>query len=162
MIVKLRTEHHLEFLSLKGGCTGSSESTLVKMPHCCKSHVAAQVYVFVLLSTSEGIHPVVVYPQLLLKENDKFIKYTSKNIFGEEYINPMFRELGASGQTIYEQNDLYLHKKQTYNDNVLHLLQDWVRRAGRGATLDVLCKMLNKHGFYPVTIKLLAILNEQH
>ena len=29
MIVKLLTEHHLEFLSLKGGCTGSSESTLV-------------------------------------------------------------------------------------------------------------------------------------
>ena len=32
MIVKLMTEHHLEFLSLTGGCTGSSESTLVKMP----------------------------------------------------------------------------------------------------------------------------------
>ena len=31
MIVKLLTEHHLEFLSLKGGCRGSSESTLVKM-----------------------------------------------------------------------------------------------------------------------------------
>ena len=30
MSVKLLTEHHLEFLSLKGGCTGSSESTLVK------------------------------------------------------------------------------------------------------------------------------------
>ena len=41
MIVKLLTEHHLEFLSLKGGCTGSSESTLVKMPHCWKSHVVA-------------------------------------------------------------------------------------------------------------------------
>ena len=39
--VKLLTEHHLEFLSFKGGCTGSSESTLVKMPHCWKSHVAA-------------------------------------------------------------------------------------------------------------------------
>ena len=37
MSVKLLTEHHLEFLSLKGGCTGSSESTLVKMPHCWKS-----------------------------------------------------------------------------------------------------------------------------
>ena len=35
--VQLLTEHHLEFLSLKGDCTGSSESTLVKMPHCCKS-----------------------------------------------------------------------------------------------------------------------------
>ena len=41
--VKLLTEHHLEFLSLTGGCTGSSESTLVKMPHCWKSHVAAQM-----------------------------------------------------------------------------------------------------------------------
>ena len=30
MIVKLLTEHHLEFLSLKGGCRGSSESTLDK------------------------------------------------------------------------------------------------------------------------------------
>ena len=41
MNVKLLTEHHLEFLSLKGGCTGLSESTLVKMPHCWKSHVTA-------------------------------------------------------------------------------------------------------------------------
>ena len=44
MSVKLLTEHHLEFLSLKGGCTGSSESTLVKMPHCWKSHVVAHVF----------------------------------------------------------------------------------------------------------------------
>ena len=43
MIVKLLNEHHLEFLSLKGGCTGSSESTFVKMQHCWKSHVAAQM-----------------------------------------------------------------------------------------------------------------------
>ena len=44
MSVKLLTEHQLEFLSLLGGCTGSSESTLVKMPHCWKSHVVAQMY----------------------------------------------------------------------------------------------------------------------
>ena len=43
MSVKLLTEHPLEFLSLIGGCTSSSESTLVKMPHCWKSHVAAQL-----------------------------------------------------------------------------------------------------------------------
>ena len=30
MSVKLLTEHRLEFVSLKGGCTGSSESTHVK------------------------------------------------------------------------------------------------------------------------------------
>ena len=30
MSVKLLTEHHLEFLSLIGGCRGLSESTLVK------------------------------------------------------------------------------------------------------------------------------------
>ena len=31
MIVKLLTEHHLEILSLKGGCRASFESTLVKL-----------------------------------------------------------------------------------------------------------------------------------
>ena len=37
MSFKLLTKHFLEFLRLQGGCTGSSESTLVKMPHCVKS-----------------------------------------------------------------------------------------------------------------------------
>ena len=41
MIVKLLNEHHLEFLSVIGGCRGSSESTHVKMPHCWKSHATA-------------------------------------------------------------------------------------------------------------------------
>ena len=44
MSVKLLSEHYLEFLSLKRGCTGSSEPILVKMPHCWKSHVAAHVF----------------------------------------------------------------------------------------------------------------------
>ena len=43
MSVKLLTEHHLEFLSLKGCCKGLSESTLVKMSHCWKSHAAAHI-----------------------------------------------------------------------------------------------------------------------
>ena len=43
MIIKLLTEHHLEFLSLKGGCKGLSESRLVKMQHCWKSHVTAHL-----------------------------------------------------------------------------------------------------------------------
>ena len=43
MTVKLLTEQHLEFLPLKEDCTGSSESTLVKMPHCWKSHVMAHI-----------------------------------------------------------------------------------------------------------------------
>ena len=44
MNVKLLTEHRLEFLSLKGGCRDLSESTLVKMPHCWKSHATALLY----------------------------------------------------------------------------------------------------------------------
>ena len=43
MIVKLLTEHHLAFLSLKGGCRGSSESTLVTMSNCWKSHALTQL-----------------------------------------------------------------------------------------------------------------------
>ena len=46
----LLVEHHLEFLtlSLKRGCTGSSESTFVKMTHCWKSHVAAQIKILMV------------------------------------------------------------------------------------------------------------------
>ena len=44
MNVKLLTEHHLEFPSLKRGCLGSSESTLVKMSNCWKSHSVAQSF----------------------------------------------------------------------------------------------------------------------
>ena len=39
MDVKLMAEQHLEFLSLKGGCTGKSESALVKTPHCHMSRL---------------------------------------------------------------------------------------------------------------------------
>ena len=45
MSVELLTEHHLELLSLNGGCKGSSESTLVKKPHCWKSHVVAHMHI---------------------------------------------------------------------------------------------------------------------
>ena len=50
MNVKLLTEHHLEFLSFKKCCTGSSVSTLVKMPHCWKSHVVAQHEILVIIA----------------------------------------------------------------------------------------------------------------
>ena len=44
MSVKLLTEQRLGLLSLKVSCTGLCESTLVKMPHCWKSHVAAHMF----------------------------------------------------------------------------------------------------------------------
>ena len=43
IIVKLLTEHHLEFLSFKGGCTGSYESTHVKIPLFGKYHAVAHM-----------------------------------------------------------------------------------------------------------------------
>ena len=43
MTAKLLTENHLELLSLKGGCKVSSESTLVKIRFCWKSHDTAQM-----------------------------------------------------------------------------------------------------------------------
>ena len=46
MDIRLLTEYHLEFLCLTGGCTSSSESTLVKMPHCWKSHVAFRIITY--------------------------------------------------------------------------------------------------------------------
>ena len=40
MSVKLLIELNLVFLSLTGGCTGSSESTLVKMVQCHGSNIS--------------------------------------------------------------------------------------------------------------------------
>ena len=55
MIIKLLTEHHLEFLRLKGGCRGLSESTHVKMPHGWKSHAAAHLHFQTLTNIKIGI-----------------------------------------------------------------------------------------------------------
>ena len=55
MFVQLLTEHHLEFLSLNGGCSGSSESIHVKMSHCWKFHVAAQIMRHALESSPSSL-----------------------------------------------------------------------------------------------------------
>ena len=60
MIVKLLYEHHKKFLSIKGGSTGLSDSTLVKMQHCLKSHVTAYLYYLRLKYTFEPICNVEV------------------------------------------------------------------------------------------------------
>ena len=62
MTVKLLTEYHLEFLSLKGGFTGSSESTHVKMPHCWKSHVAAHLFSDLLYTSGTCKITFIFYP----------------------------------------------------------------------------------------------------
>ena len=66
IIVKLLAEYHLEFLSLKAGYRGSSESTLVKMPHCWKSHALAQIKLL-----CQGIKLVLC---LVIKE-EKLLRY---------------------------------------------------------------------------------------
>ena len=65
MIVKLLTEQHLEFLSLKGGCRGSSESSLVKMPHCWKCHATAHI-----LFRLDKIHNINMYMYKLKDKNE--------------------------------------------------------------------------------------------
>ena len=79
MSFKLLTEHHFESLFLKGGNTGSSESTIVKMSHCWKSRVTAHVVVenVVYINTyliGHGIlrHLIRVYG-LLPKQNQRMI-----------------------------------------------------------------------------------------
>ena len=64
MSVKLLTKHHLEFLSLNGGCT-----TLVKMPHCWKSHVTAQLCLISDLSfVTDGDEPLMSGSGVVSKE----------------------------------------------------------------------------------------------
>ena len=77
MSVKLLTEQYLEFLSLKGGCTGSSEYTLVKIPYCWKSHVTAQINIRLKTLLQQGRLEHVFYGDF---------GYASKRIVGEHIL----------------------------------------------------------------------------
>ena len=55
MTVKLLTEHHLEFQSLEGGYTDSSESTFVEISHCWLSRVAAH-----FISKTDTLYSVII------------------------------------------------------------------------------------------------------
>ena len=91
MNVQLLTEHHLKFGSLKGGCTGSSESALVKMPHCWKSHVVAHIcsYLFVHLHIQTIGHLIV------LKKHE-FINLTSLSFHKKTFNSHMTKRLPYS------------------------------------------------------------------
>ena len=65
MSVKRLTEHHLEYLSLKGGCTGSSESTLVKIPHSWKLHVTAHLLLCITVCTTFWLTNKKTYSEIL-------------------------------------------------------------------------------------------------
>ena len=70
LIVKLLTEQHMEFLSLTGGCTGSSESNHVKMPHFWKSYIVAKI-----ISTLQAI--VQKWGQVSVKHENFFTTLAS-------------------------------------------------------------------------------------
>ena len=75
MTVKLLTEHHLEFLSLKGGFICSSE---YKMPYCWKSHVTAQLCLQVTMYTNGRFLPSL---QTLQKSADQDLHYLLCSLF---------------------------------------------------------------------------------
>ena len=70
MTVKLLNEQHLDFLNLKGGCTGWSESTLVTMPHCWKSclYCCSMLLIYKLMRDDQKV-PSHLYFGLPGKEN---------------------------------------------------------------------------------------------
>ena len=63
MNLQLLDEQHFEFLSLKRGCKGWSESTLVKIPYCWKSHVTAHLRCEEILQCCKS-DPLCIHVQL--------------------------------------------------------------------------------------------------
>ena len=84
LTIKLLTEYHLEFLSLIGRSTSSSESIHVKMPSCWKSLVAAHIIlkmnglmIAVLLIIYSVIYIVVLTFSPLIVDQQVHISITS-------------------------------------------------------------------------------------
>ena len=63
--VKLLTEQHLEFLSLKGGCTGSSESTQVCQNATLLEITCRGSYVLCLLSNTLAYKYELPFPKIV-------------------------------------------------------------------------------------------------
>ena len=76
MNFKLLTKHHLEFLILTGGCTGSSEYTLFKLPHCWKTHVATHIY-----------FSIACLLQILMQETKVLIQKAVQKKIEEKYVH---------------------------------------------------------------------------
>ena len=82
MSVKLLSEHHLEFLSLKGDCTGLSESILVEIPHCWKSHVTAHMGLDARKPVFGGLQPTQAQTVCAFAQSDQrlFIRILESKI----------------------------------------------------------------------------------
>ena len=63
MGVIILTEYHLELLSSKGDCTGLSESTLAKMPHCW-NHMSRLIFCLNLYPSLVLVQPRKTHPCL--------------------------------------------------------------------------------------------------
>ena len=83
MSVKLLTEHHLECLSLKGGCRGSFESTHVKMPHCWKYHALAYLVPRDTLLWGKMPVPIQNVICMSIKTRALFLAHLSRRLRGE-------------------------------------------------------------------------------
>ena len=68
MNVKLLTEHYLEFLSLKEGCTGWSESTLVKC------HIVGNL-MSRLICFHEEMNKIVTWICIAFRTMDKKVEF---------------------------------------------------------------------------------------
>ena len=96
MSVQLLTEHNLEFLGLKGGCTSLTVSTPVQMPHFWKSHVAA-LFVFAVPPT-----PVTVFPfEYLYFNYDGLSKEELQEMLSREFKSKAVRKNSPYGWDAY-------------------------------------------------------------
>ena len=64
MIVKLLTEHHLEFLSFKEAAQARLSLHLSRMPHCWNSHAMAYFFLKIVLFLFAEHYPVVSVHQI--------------------------------------------------------------------------------------------------
>ena len=102
MSVRLLIELNLVILSFKEGCTGPSESTLVKMAHCWKSHVTVQIFLntgprmqsVTCLATDACLTSDPGVPSLIAARSNTFMKIDC------EIISP-FREVTVSFKRKY-------------------------------------------------------------
>ena len=97
---------------------------------------------FLLYFTDEIQHE---FPSVCLTKDDRVLTLTAKHVYGEATEN-LCCLLKVDRQTFFSERELWTIGRQGYKDFVLNILLTWIERAGKDATVNVLCKALYNAG----------------
>ena len=96
------------------------------------------------------------YPTIMVEIGNAYFNHLAKHLYGHQ-VPEIFRRLDVRDQTIFAELELYKLDRIKYEDAIYRLLLAWVRLQTTGATLAILCPILEDTGMKILSEQLLGL-----